>query len=54
MTVKRIGRDKDYDTSEYIASSLDEKPTDCNAGSTLLEYDTGRVYIFDGAVWQEL
>jgi len=54
MTIKRIGRDKEYDTSEYIGKSSDVKPTDCQPGSTFLEIDTGRLFIFDGTSWIEL
>lgn len=54
MTVTRIGRDKDYNLSEYIGLSTDIKPTDCNVGSTFLEIDLGRLFIFDGVNWIEL
>lgn len=54
MTIRRIGRDPEYDLSEYIGESIDTKPTDCKAGSTFLETDTGRLFIFDGLEWKEL
>lgn len=36
--------------------STDQKPMDWGNGSTLLEIDTGKVYIFDKAnsTWREL
>lgn len=41
--------------NEYVGLSTDTKPTDCNAGSTFYELDTGNSYIFDGVdTWYPL
>ena len=41
---------------EGVCVSADTKPTDWENGSTLLEMDTGKVFIFDKAnsAWREL
>lgn len=41
---------------EWGGLSTDEKPADAKNGSTFLEMDTGKVFMFDGAnnVWREL
>lgn len=41
---------------EGVCLSTDTKPTDWENGSTLLEMDTKKVYIFDAAnsTWREL
>lgn len=54
MAVSRIGWDKEYNLSEYMGLSTDTKPTNCQPGSTFLEIDLGRLFIFDGTNWIEL
>ena len=41
---------------EYRGLSTDSKPTDAVNGSTFLEMDTGKVFIYDkqNAQWREL
>ncbi len=47
-------------TADYAADvrglSTDTKPTTCPNGSTFVEMDTGKVYIFDAenAQWREM
>lgn len=36
------------------AKSTDEKPTDVEVNTLLLEVDTGDVYYFDGATWKKV
>lgn len=36
------------------ATSEDEKPTDVDVNTLLLEVDTGDVYYFDGTTWQKV
>lgn len=35
----------------YVGVAADSKPTDCKAGATFIERDTGSKYIFDGSTW---
>lgn len=36
----------------YIGLAADDKPTDCDIGSSFLENDTGRIYRYDGREWR--
>lgn len=47
---------ENVDVREGVCNSADSKPTDWGNGSTLLEMDTGKVYVFDKAntTWREL
>lgn len=39
--------------TNHIGLSTDTKPTDCTAGSTFTELDTGQQFIFDGEAWTD-
>lgn len=47
---------ENVDVREGVCVSADAKPTDWGNGSTLLEMDTGKVYVYDKAnnTWREL
>lgn len=47
---------ENVDCREGICLSTDAKPTDWENGSTLLEMDTGKVYIYDAqnTMWREI
>ena len=54
MAVIRIGEERKYNVREYIGLSTDEKPTDCDPGSSLMELDTKDIYIYDGEEWHNM
>lgn len=58
MITKKKGINYDGRTSEFYGLSTDTKPTDESVvnGSTFLEMDTGKYYMYDGAssIWLEL
>jgi hypothetical protein len=46
MTVKQLTQ-----IERYVGPSTATKPLDCSVGSTFLEEDTSRLFVFDGTGW---
>ena len=46
MTVKQLTQ-----IERYVGPSTATKPLDCSIGSTFLEEDTSRLFVFDGTGW---
>lgn len=50
MSIKVISKVM-YNVQTIIGQSSDDKPTNCDPGSTFEEYDTGNKFMFDGTTW---
>lgn len=54
-TVYNAAKDRTSVYREGTCLSTDEKPTDWDGGSALLESDTGKVFVYDeeNGIWRE-
>jgi len=56
VTLIKSGKQVNVAVGQYCGLSTDTKPTDAANGSSFIEIDTGKVYLFDaaGETWNEI